>query len=145
MAPRPTAHPGEDAMAFAGMNHLAILAAAIAGWLAGAVYYTALAEPWMRAGNRTRDEIAAGRRGLRGAAPFVIAILAELVMAYVLAGAIGHLGPGQVTIRNGIISGAILWAGFVGPTLIVNNTFGGRRPMLAVIDGGRELTRAREA
>lgn len=126
-------------MAFAGMNHLAVFAAAIAGWLAGAVWYTLLAEPWMRAGNRTRADIAATRKGLRGAAPFVIAFVAELIMAYVLAGAIGHLGPGQVTVKNGIVSGAILWAGFVGTTLVVNNTFGGRKPLLAVIDGGHWL------
>lgn len=126
-------------MAFAGMDHLAVLVAAIAGWLAGAVWYTVLAEPWMRASGRSKVEIMASRQGLRGAAPFVIAFLAEFVMAYVLAGAVGHLGPGQVTVRNGIVSGVILWAGFVATTLLVNNTFGGRKPTLAVIDGGHWL------
>jgi hypothetical protein len=126
-------------MAFAGMNHLAIFVAAIAGWLVGAVWYTALSEPWLRAGNRTREELQANAKGVRGAAPYAIAFIAELIMAYVLAGAIGHLGPGQVTIGNGIVSAAILWAGFVGTTVLVNNTFGGRKPMLAVIDAGHWL------
>jgi hypothetical protein len=47
------------------------------------------------------------------------------VMAWVLAGMIGHLGPGQVTLRNGIISGLFAWLGFVATTLAVT------RPMAA--------------
>ena len=60
-------------------------------------------------------------------------------MAWVLAGIIAHLGPGQVTIRNGVISGAFIWLGFVVTTLAVNYGFGGRRPMLTVIDSGHWL------
>jgi hypothetical protein len=68
------------------------------------------------------------------AAPFVISFVALLVMAFVLSGAIGHLGPGQVTVKNGIISGAILWAGFVVTTVFVNNAYPGRKYMLSIID-----------
>jgi len=44
-------------------------------------------------------------------------------MAWMLAGVLGHLGPGQVTLRNGVISGAFLWFGFVLATMAVNNAF----------------------
>ena len=36
-------------MTFAGINYLAVLIAAAAGWVAGAVWYMALAKPWMAA------------------------------------------------------------------------------------------------
>jgi hypothetical protein len=55
-------------------------------------------------------------------------------MAWILAGVIGHLGPGQVTIRNGIISAAFAWVGFVATTMAVNYAFGGRTAKLYAID-----------
>lgn len=38
-----------------------------------------------------------------------------------MAGAIGHLGTGQVTLWNGIVSGAILWLGFMATTVAINH------------------------
>jgi hypothetical protein len=60
-------------------------------------------------------------------------------MAWVLAGVIGHLGPGEVTLRNGIISAAFVWLGFVITTLTVNNAFQRARWALTLIDGGHWL------
>ena len=68
-----------------------------------------------------------------------MAFIAELIMAWVLAGVIGHLGAGQVTLRNGVISAAFLWLGFMLTTMTVNNMFGMRKPMLTVIDAGHWL------
>jgi hypothetical protein len=55
----------------------------------------------------------------------------------VLAGLIAHMGP--PTIRSGIISAVFCWFGFVITTLAVNYAFGGRKPMLTLIDGGHWL------
>ena len=121
------------------MNYLAILIAAIVGWLAGAGWYMALSKPWMAAQGWQRKEDTPRMEGFASAAPFIISFVAELIMAWILAGAIGHLGPGQATIRNGIISGAILWFGFVATTITVNNAFSGRKPMLTIIDAGHWL------
>ncbi len=124
-------------MSFAGMNYLAIVIAAVIGWLVGAVWYGALfGKPWMAANNLTPETIKA-----RGAAvlPFVIAFAAQLIMAWVLAGLLGHLGPGQVTVRSGVISAAFCWLGFVITTMAVNNAFAGRKPALLLIDGGHWL------
>ena len=82
---------------------------------------------------KTREELAAA--GKRSPVPFIVSIVALLIMAWVLAGGIGHLGPGQVTLRNGVISGLFMWLGFVITTLAVNYSFGQRRPMLTIIDG----------
>src|SRR4249920_1840066 len=120
-------------MAFAGINYLAVLVATVAGFAFGAAYYMTLSRPWLAAMGKTREELAAA--GKRSPAPFIVSIVALLIMAWVLAGGIGHLGPGQVTLRNGVISGLFMWLGFVITTLAVNYSFGQRRPMLTIIDG----------
>jgi hypothetical protein len=117
-------------MTFAGMNYLAIAIAALAGFGWGAAYYTTLSRQWLAAVGMSREDLAR----VRSATPFVITFIALLIMAFVLAGSIGHLGPGQVTTRNGVISGLIIWAGFVATTIFVNNAYPGRKYSLSVID-----------
>jgi len=58
-------------------------------------------------------------------------------LTWMLAGVMGHLG--ELTIKNGVISAAFVWFGFVITTLVVNNTFGMRSAKLIVIDGGHWL------
>ena len=123
-------------MIFAGINYFAILIAAVASWLAGAAWYMVLAKPWMAAIGMTADKMHEQRKGPGAFLPFVYAFLAAVVIAWVLAGVLGHLGPGQVTLRNGMISALFCWAGFVFPTMLVNNRFAMRSPKLLVIDGG---------
>jgi hypothetical protein len=128
-------------MQFAGMSTLAIVIAAVAGWLAGALYYTVLAKPWVAAHGKTIEQHKAEQAALKGTPhawlPFALALLAELVMAWVLAGLVGHMGA--VTIRSAIISGLFVWAGFMVTTMLVNNAFAGRRYLLTLIDAGHWL------
>jgi hypothetical protein len=130
-------------MTFAGVNYLAIVVAAVAAWLAGAAWYGVLAKPWVAAQGKTMEEFKAKQEAMRGSpaayAPFVIAFIAELVMAWALAGVLGHLGPGQVTLRNGVISAFFVWLGFVLTTMAVNYGFGERGIKLAAIDAGHWL------
>jgi len=121
-------------MTFAGLNYLAVVVAAAAAFFFGGIYYRVLTDPWTKA-------IGISKKSLKNAspAPLLIAIVADLVMAWVLAGLIGHLGPGQVTVQNGVVSGAFAWLGFVATTLVVNNAFGRRKPLLSVIDAGHWL------
>ncbi len=113
-------------MAVAAINYLSIPLAAIAAFLWGAAYYMTLSKQWLAAVGRTEPS--------RSITPFVISFVALIVMAFVLSGAIAHLGPGQVTVKNGIISGLILWAGFVLTTVFVNNAYPSRKYMLSLID-----------
>jgi hypothetical protein len=125
-------------MAFAGISYLAILVAAVASWLAGAAWYGALGQAWLGALGKTKEELM-GPSGRPSPVPFVVSFLAELVMAWMLAGIMGHLGPGQVTLANGIISGFFLWLGFVATTILVNHRFSGASLRLTAIDGGHWL------
>ena len=126
-------------MTFAGANYLAILIAAVAAWLAGAGWYMVFGKTWMAAIGTTPEKMQE-MRGQPGAfLPFIYAFVAELAMAWALAGILGHLGPGQVTVRNGAISALFLWLGFVIPTMLVNNSFAHRDWRLMLIDGGHWL------
>src|SRR6476646_4466717 len=117
-------------MTFAGMNYLAVLIAAVAAFAWGAAYYTTLSRQWLAAVGMTKEQMQTNRT----ATPFIITFVALLVMGWVLAGTLGHLGPGQVTLKNGIISGLFLWLGFVVTTVFVHNAYPGRRSSLSVID-----------
>ena len=117
-------------MAFAGINYLAIVIAAVAAFAWGAGYYMSLSKQWLAATGMTKEELA----GKRSPVPFVISFVALLVMGWVLAGLIGHLGAGQVTAKNGIISGLFAWLGFVATTVFVNNAYPGRKYTLSTID-----------
>ncbi|MFZ2018627.1 MAG: DUF1761 domain-containing protein [Methyloceanibacter sp.] len=119
-------------MSFAGINYLAVIIAALAAFGLGAVWYMVLAKPWVRATGKTEAELK--KEGSGKALPFIICLLALLVMAWMLAGLVGHIG--NVTVRGGMISGAFVWTGFVITTMGVNHTFGGQKPMLTLIDGG---------
>ena len=118
-------------MTFAGINSIAVVIAALAGFGTGAVWYMALSKAWLAAIGKTRQELPQSSR------PFIAAIAALLVMAWMLAGLVGHLG--EVTIWNGVVSGFFAWVGFVITTMGVNHAFGGVRPMLTLIDGGHWL------
>jgi hypothetical protein len=128
-------------MTFAGINYLAIIVAAVAGWLAGAAWYTLLGKHWLAAQDRTEDAFRAHQAAVEGTPAawlsFALAFLADLVMAWVLAGIVGHLG--NVTIRSAVISALFAWGGFVVTTMLVNNAFCGRKYMLTAIDAGHWL------
>ena len=125
-------------MSLAGLNLWAVLVAAIASFAFGAAWYGVLGKPWMAALGKTKEQLL-GPSGKPRPLPLVLAFVADLVIAYVLAGAVGHLGPGQVTLRNGLISAVFLWAGFVATTIAVNNAFSGRKATLTLIDSGHWL------
>jgi hypothetical protein len=125
-------------MAFAGLNYTAVLIAAAAGFLFGGLWYGALSKHWLDAAGIDLKDIEA-RGGRANPMPFAIAITGQLVMAWALAGVIGHLGAGQVTLRNGVISGLFVWLGFVATTLATNHAFQMQNPKLTLIDAGHWL------
>jgi Protein of unknown function (DUF1761) len=122
-------------MTFTGLNYLAIVIAAVVAWVAGAAWYMSLSKVWMAAQELTPEKVHENKSKL----PFIYSFVAELVMAWVLAGLMAHFGAAQVTVLNGIISGAFCWLGFVLTTLLVNTSFAMRDMRLIWIDGGHWL------
>ena len=117
-------------MAFAGISYLAVLVAAVAGFAFGALWYGLLSKPWMAALGMTG-------RPKPSPLPFITAFIAQLAMAWILAGLIGHLG--EVTPLRAMISAGFVWAGFVLTTMTVNHRFQSARWSLTLIDGGHWL------
>lgn len=116
-------------------NYVAVLVAAIAGWLLGAAWYGVLGKQWMNALGWDEEKIKGPRK--MPLAVMIISLIALLIMAYMLAGIMAHVGP--ATIGIGVISGALVWLGFTITTISVNNAFQMRNPMLTIIDGGHWL------
>jgi hypothetical protein len=123
-------------MTFSGVNYLAIVIAAVVAWLAGAGWYMGLGKIWMDALGVTPAQMEEAKNRPGAYLPFIYAFVAELVMAWTLAGVLGHLGAGQVTFKNGVVSAAFLWLGLVMTTMLVNNSFARRDWRLLLIDGG---------
>jgi hypothetical protein len=126
-------------MAFAGINYLAIVSAAVVAWLAGAAWYMSFGKVWTAANGMTPEQMHADRNRPGAYLPFLYVFVCDLIMAWMLAGVLAHLGAGQVTLKNGIITGAFLWFGFVITTMVANNTFARRDNRLLLIDGGHWL------
>jgi hypothetical protein len=126
-------------MAFAGISYVAIVIAAVVAWFAGAAWYMTLGRIWTAAIGMTPAQMEENRKQPGAYLPFIYVFVCDLIIAWMLAGVLAHLGAGQVTLRNGIITGAFLWFGFVITTMVANNTFARRNPRLLLIDGGHWL------
>ena len=125
-------------MHFAGLSLFAIVLAAVISFMFGWLWYGILfPKQWMAAAGKTEADLKT--QGGPTPTPFVISFVALLIMAWVLAGVIGHLGAGAITLRSGVIAGALMWLGFVATTLAVNHTFQGAKPILTLLDGGHWL------
>lgn len=119
-------------MEFSGMNYVAIGLATVAGMISGAVWYGIFAKPWMRAVGFTQGDVQP-KPSL-----YVIAAICQLVIAYLLAGMIGHLG--SHTLTGGMITAFFCWLGFCLAPMTVNHRFQDKGWDLTAIDGGYWLT-----
>ena len=116
------------------VNYLAVLGAAIAGAVINAAWYSGIFARQVNA-LRAADPTIAGR----APAPplYSVALAAQLIMAFTLAvflRTLGFTGWG-----NGAMVGFFAWLGFTVTALAVVQTFGYRKPMFTVIDGGNWL------
>lgn len=116
-------------MTFA-INWLAVLAGVIVSWIIGAAYYMALGRQWLAAIGKSRDEING-----KDPTPFIIGFVCQLVMATVLAAILPGLFGG-VSVLNGVLTGALMWLGFVITSMILNHRYAGDPWSRTMIDGG---------
>src|SRR5262245_605758 len=72
----------EGPMTFAGMNYLAVVIAAVAGWLVGAAWYGLFARHWVSALGTTMEAFKQKQAAMKGSPkawlPFVLAFGADL-------------------------------------------------------------------
>ena len=118
-------------MVFYGVNIFSVLLATIVSLGVGLLWYAVLGYAWTRVHHKQRVHLKP--RPLS----FVILIVALLVVAFMLAGLIAHLG--EPTLRSGVISALLIWLGFVATTISVNYAFQNASLALFAIDAGHWL------
>lgn len=124
-------------MTFAGLNWIAIFIAAAAGFGFGAIWYGLFGKAWMKAADISEEDVKGTDGGKKPSPlPFVFAIAANLIMAFTLAGFMGHM---VIDVSHGLITAGLIWFGFVLTTIIVNYSFQMRPFSLSVIDAGHWL------
>ncbi len=113
------------------MEIVNVLAAAIGAFAFGAVWYIAMAKPWIAASGVPID--ASGRpMGNGSPMPFVVGFLAMIVVA----GMMRHVFQmgGIDTFGEGALSGFGIGAFFITPWVAMNYAFALRKPALTAID-----------
>ncbi|MGL4729585.1 MAG: DUF1761 domain-containing protein, partial [Bosea sp. (in: a-proteobacteria)] len=89
----------------AKVSLLAVLAAAIAAFVFGGIWYTLLSKPWLAAMGKTEAEIKQNGNWGPEWAPYVINLVSQLIIAFVFAMLISHLGGARMSIAMGMMSG----------------------------------------
>lgn len=114
------------------MEFLNVLAAAVASYAFGAIWYMTLAKPWMQAAGIEVGED--GKPADNNPLPYVIAF----IMALVVAGMMRHVFSlsGIDTLAKGLTSGFGIGLFLASPWLATCYAFGGRPFRLTLIDAG---------
>jgi len=115
------------------MELVNVLAAAMASYIFGAVWYMSLAQPWMEAAGVETGENGRPSENA-GAVPYIIAF----VCAIIVAGMMRHIFSlgGVEGITKGLVAGLGIGAFLATPWIATNYAFAGRPGKLTLIDGG---------
>jgi len=128
---------------------VAVLAAAVSAFIFGGLWYSALSTNWLAAQGRSEADMIAADGALKlPVMPMIISFIALLIMAGVLGGLMRDGGIADVLgsganlgggIGRGVVTGALMWLGFVITTLVANHAYQGAKKQLTLIDGGHWL------
>ena len=115
------------------MEFISVLVAAAAAWVFGAIWYMALAKPWMEASGVTCDEN--GRpEGGNSPLPYVLSALAMVLVAGMMRHMLGM--SGVIEIGKSALVGFGVGLFFISPWIMINNAYGGNPFKLTLIDSG---------
>jgi fluoride ion exporter CrcB/FEX len=110
-------------------NHVAVLVAAVAYWLLGAVWFGVLFnKPWMALEHVTPEQAS----GVNPVAPYVISFILNLVIAFVLAQLCAWRNAN--TAARGAALGILIWIGFLGPVTYTTYMYETRPKQLFAIN-----------
>jgi len=99
-------------------NYAAVVVAAIAYWVLGALWYGLLfAKPWMALEHMTVEQA----QSVSPVIPYIVSFLLELLIAFSLAQLC--IWRNANTAGRGASVGVLLWIGFVGPISFMNYMF----------------------
>lgn len=110
------------------MGILSVIAAAIASYAFGAIWYMSMAKPWMAAAGVTEEQA-----NDKNPKPFIISFIAVIIVA----GMMRHVfAQAAITgLMPSLVAGFGLGAFIVTPWIVTNYAFARRPDKLSVIDG----------
>ena len=99
------------------LNWIAIGLATLVSMAIGAAWYSVLARQWIAACGFSEEQI---RSIDKNDTPiiYIIAAASHLVMAIVLSGIVFHVGGSQISAGDGMLSGVLVWLGFVFTSVV---------------------------
>ena len=117
------------------VNWTAVIVAAVAHFLLGAVWFTIFQQAWLNGIGKTMEQLKleAGSATLA----YIVAFLCNIVMARVLAQVI--LATGETSGFQGMKVGMFIWAGFVATTFMTEYAFEARHISIWAINAGYAL------
>ena len=114
------------------MGFLSVLIAAAGSWIFGAIWYMALAKPWVAAAKIELDEN--GRPANSSPLPFILSAIAMIVIAGMMRHMFSMAGIAEVS--KGLTAGLGVGLFFISPWIMINNAYGDRPFKLTLIDSG---------
>ncbi|MFK7903377.1 MAG: DUF1761 domain-containing protein [Nitratireductor sp.] len=121
-----------------GISLITVLAAAIASFVFGGIYYGVLSKPWMKASGMSEADVK-DENGKQPLAPLAIGFISGIVIAYMLAVLLNHTSSDGFTMGSAIFAAFSIWLGFVLTTQTVNHRYGNRPWSLTIIDSAHWL------
>jgi len=101
------------------INYIAVVVAAVAHFVLGAIWFTVFQKQWLAAIGKTVDQLTGNE-----ALGYVVAFACNLIMAWMLAWLITQTG--RTSLAGGLAMAALLWLGFTGTTMATAFVFEGR-------------------
>lgn len=99
-------------------NYPAVVVAAVAYWILGAIWYGILFnKPWMALENITIEQV----KSASPVIPYIVSFLLEVLIAYSVAQLC--IWRNANTAGRGASVGVLVWIGFVGPIAFLNYMF----------------------
>jgi Protein of unknown function (DUF1761) len=109
----------------------AYLTAASASFVFGMALSFAFLKPWLNAVEKTLPELQHADGRVRKT-PFIIAFVAQIIMAIVLSGILHHVG--EATYKTAIITTLFLWTGLIVTTMATDHAFARRKVSLTIME-----------
>jgi hypothetical protein len=126
---------------FAEINWLAVIVCVVVSMISGSLWYNpkTFFDTWWKGIGKTEKDDPGSSRPM--ALVWGLTVLSSLVQVVGMALLVAWLGPvfGGVSALSGLLTGLILWLGFVAPTYLVNKLFAGHPFYVWGIEIGNHL------
>ena len=126
-------------MDFSSINWLAVIVCVLVSFAVGFVYFSpkVFFDVWWKALGKT-GEPGSGGMGMTWGFTTVASIVLAISMAFMV-NALGSRMEGGPNLVNGMLTGFMLWLGFVAATSLTNRLFAGHGLKVWAIEAGNHL------